>query len=232
MPDQPRAESLAESLSALFPHGAAVAASTDGADPATLWPSEYGPVAKAIQKRQREFAGGRSCARAALRALGYPDMALPSREDRRPQWPEGVVGSITHTTGLCAAVAAPAARLAGVGVDAELRGRVREHLYPQICTPGEAEWLKGLTEDDRADMAALVFSAKEAFYKAQYTLTEQFLGFDDARLELLDRHGDSGRFAIHLTRETRLTALRPGPVAGRFVLLPGVIVTGVSFEAA
>lgn len=222
---------LPEVLATLFPEGVALALSTEPGDPAVLWPEEYAPLAKAIPKRLKEFAAGRACARAALRSLGYADVVLPSLEDRRPAWPPGVVGSITHTTGLCAAVVSSAARHGGLGIDAEVLGRVGEHLYKQVCTPPETEWLLSLDEASRSAMATLVFSAKEAFYKAQYTLTEQFLGFGDARLELLDWQGDSGHFAIHLLRDARLSQLHPAPTPGRFRIAQGLIVTGVAFAA-
>ena len=68
-------------------------------------------VAMAVPKRQQEFLAGRLCAHAALCELGMPRMALPSRADRTPAWPDPVVGSITHSERHCAAAVALRSRV-------------------------------------------------------------------------------------------------------------------------
>src|SRR3979409_1002599 len=51
----------------------------------------------ATQKRQREFLAGRWCAEEALQCLGAGSTHVAMAKDRAPIWPDGVVGSITHT---------------------------------------------------------------------------------------------------------------------------------------
>ncbi|MFC1603051.1 4'-phosphopantetheinyl transferase [Pseudomonadota bacterium] len=74
-------------------------------------------VKRAIPKRQNEFLAGRFCARAAMAQLGEAPTAIGMGPLREPLWPTGVTGSITHHNGFCAAVAAPADRCSGVGID-------------------------------------------------------------------------------------------------------------------
>src|SRR5260370_12098794 len=73
----------------------------------------------ATQKRQREFLAGRWCAEEALQCLGAGSTHVAMAEDRTPIWPDGVVGSITHTDDFAAAAVAWAADIAWVGIDSE-----------------------------------------------------------------------------------------------------------------
>ena len=64
-----------------------------------LLPEEAPAIARAIPKRQAEFAAGRRAARAALTTLGHPAQAIPVGDRRAPIWPQGTVGAITHDQG-------------------------------------------------------------------------------------------------------------------------------------
>jgi len=166
-------------LLALFPSGVAGAELLRLEEAGPLLPEERASAPAAAAQRLRELAAGRHCAREALAALGIEGVALPRRPDRRPAWPSRVVGSISHSGGYCAAVVAPRAACAGIGFDAERWGRVSPKLWRRIATPRERAWLEALAADaDR--WATRLFSAKEAFYKAQYAVSERFLGFADA----------------------------------------------------
>jgi 4'-phosphopantetheinyl transferase EntD len=81
-------------------------------------------------------------------------------------WPEGVVGSITHTSGYAAAMVAKAEKFSGVGLDAERVGGVTSNLWPRLFDAAEREYLEGLDETECKLAATLFFCAKEASYKA------------------------------------------------------------------
>jgi 4'-phosphopantetheinyl transferase EntD len=129
-----------------------------------LPPQEEVLVATAAPKRRRDFALGRSCARAALAHLGHCDAVIERSESGTPLWPAGILGSITHTRGYAAALVAEARNFSGVGVDAERVGGVTEDLWPRLFDDAERDHL--MHSDDRAMMATLMFCAKEAGYKA------------------------------------------------------------------
>src|SRR5262249_57102380 len=91
----------------------------------------------------------------------------------------GAGGWIAHGGDCGGAVVARRAGCAGIGFDAERWGRVRPEIWRRIATVPELAWLERLGHDaDR--WATRLFSAKEAFYKAQYARSERFLGFADA----------------------------------------------------
>ena len=154
----------------LLPPGTAVA----GADPARLWPLLAGEAPPAAAPaRLAEFSAGRHAARLALAALGLPPVAIPMAADRAPVWPEGVAGSISHTRRACLAAAR---RGGGLGIDLEEDEDLPEDLWDSVLLPGERRWARGQAAPGRA--AKLVFSAKEAAYKAQYSRSRALFGFD------------------------------------------------------
>lgn len=148
-----------------LPGLAAYACRDFGAAP-PLHPEERACIARAAPRRIAEFTAGRACARRALADLGIPDFALRMGADRAPLWPPGIVGSITHCPGYCAAVAIPASACSGIGIDAEQPGTLDADAEASFCTVDERAWLARHAPDARARAATALFSAKEAVVKA------------------------------------------------------------------
>ena len=63
-------------------------------------------MAAAVDKRQREFATGRRLAHGLLTELGVGGGPLLPGRDRAPIWPDGVVGTISHSRAWCVVAAA------------------------------------------------------------------------------------------------------------------------------
>ena len=143
-----------------------------------LYPEEECVVAGAVEKRQRDFALGRTCAHTALARMERDAGPIARADDGAPVWPAGIVGSITHTQGYAAAVAA-AAGFAGLGVDAERIGGVTQDLWPRLFDKDERDDLA--RQPDPSRLATILFSAKEACHKAG---RERVLRFHDLRVTL------------------------------------------------
>ena len=208
---------LSTSLLELFPQGALTAELRGGGDPGALYPEEARYLQKAVRKRAEEFAAGRLCARLLLSEFGIHDFPIEVGAHRQPVWPETLVGSITHTTDFCAAVAAPKKYLRSVGIDTEITGSVKMELWRGICTPAETAWLHTLPESDQLAAATLIFSAKEAFYKCQFALTQEFLGFHDATVELPAWGALRGAFRILANRKIELEGSAALPLQGQYL---------------
>lgn len=216
----------AERLTSLFA-GDVVGFEASAPVPAELLhPEEAQFVRNAVEKRRLEFAGGRLCARLALAELDVHDFPLRVGENRFPRWPESIVGSITHTRGYCAALAARRSRYQGIGVDVERRDRLERKLESHICTDAERHWLDSLPTAKRRDMATVIFSAKEAFYKCQYCVTRSWLGFRDASVELV---GD--RFEIEVHKTLPGLGERGSRFGGRFAVGDEHIFAAIGIDA-
>jgi enterobactin synthetase component D / holo-[acyl-carrier protein] synthase len=179
-------------LDGLLP-GAVVVAERFRDPPAPqLFPQEEALVEAAVEKRRREFATVRTCAREALARLGIPPVpilplggAAAPFGRRAPRWPTGVVGSMTHCDGYRGAALARSAALASVGVDAESHLPLPARVTAAIATPEESESLDALREaEPETAWERILFSAKESVYKALFPLTGHPLGFHDCTITL------------------------------------------------
>jgi 4'-phosphopantetheinyl transferase EntD len=223
---------LSSELASLFPPGAIAAVLREQGDPSLLLPAEAMYVARAVPKRVREFAAGRLCARRALAEFGFVDVAIEVAEDRQPRWPDRMVGSITHTSGFCAAVVARRPAVAALGVDSEAVGDVNAEIWHRICVPIETAWIGSLPASQRAAAAALIFSAKEAFYKCQFPVARQRLNFQDVRVEAPAWDGCGGGFEIHALRSLAIAEYATPPLRGRYLFHQGFVTAGLGLTAA
>jgi 4'-phosphopantetheinyl transferase EntD len=222
---------LSADFKALFPDGVAAAELRGAGDASLLMPAEAKCIGGAVQSRIQEFAAGRSCARLALSQFGIHDFPLAVGSDRQPAWPPSMVGSITHTADLCAAVVGEAARFVGLGVDSEVVGGVKPELWPKICVPRETAWLRSLPPLEQAPAAALIFAAKEAFYKCQYPATGEFLSFHDIRIGVKDLSRGQDGFEVHASRALLIAASAGFPVHGKYRFHENFVSAGVALDS-
>jgi enterobactin synthetase component D len=134
-------------------------------------------IRRASKKRQLEFAAGRYCASRALRYAGYEqEVELRVGEDKLPDWPPGWTGSISHCNSVTIAMAGQTSAHASLGVDVEewVDMHVASNIQSEIGLPGEIALFQHLPLH-RA--LTVLFSAKEALYKALYPLVRQFFDF-------------------------------------------------------
>lgn len=210
----------------LLPAGVAVVEASEDVPGELVFQGEEDLVADAVEHRRREFVTARRCAREALAKFGLAPVAIRRGPQREPQWPEGIVGSITHTTGFRAAAVAPRSLVASIGIDTEPNEPLPDGVERLVTVPGEPEMLATLASAFPAiHWGRLLFSAKEAIYKSWYPVTGRWLGFDDAHLTIDPAGGFSAKLLIDGWRTDGgppLTELR-----GRFVVAHGFVATAV-----
>ncbi|WP_269523373.1 4'-phosphopantetheinyl transferase family protein [Coraliomargarita parva] len=132
---------------------------------------------EACDSRKLEFQTGRFCARKALEQAGATFAPILRTEDGLPVWPRGYLGSITHSKGLCGAVVASKRHLSCVGLDFERADRLSTSAMQRVVHEDESEWVDGLQL-----RASVLFSLKEAFYKAQFPCWGLHANFHDLSL--------------------------------------------------
>ncbi|WP_369250524.1 4'-phosphopantetheinyl transferase [Streptomyces sp. R41] len=190
----------------------------DGVEGATLYPEEQALLRGAVQKRRREFTAVRTCARRAMEKLGMPVGPVLPGERGAPQWPSGLIGSMTHCDGYSAAALARATDLASLGIDAEPHLALPAGVLDVVALPTEVGRLDRLAaETPDVHWDRLLFSAKESVYKAWFPLTRKWLDFSEADIDLVQGAGSAGP-----------------ALSGRFhaqLLVPGPLVDGLPVEA-
>ena len=214
-------------LPGLFQHPCVVAKESSLQESgAPLYPEELALMFGCVEKRQRELAASRRCARKALAVLGIEGFPLLPGPDRAPIWPPGVVGSITHTDGCpggyCGVAVAERRFSGGLGIDAEPNLPLPAELWPAILD--EAERSDALATDEPGIHARLVFSAKETIYKALYPTLKRFLEFSDVHIEA--RRAD-GIFLARLVGQAASSVPDLGPMTGHLVIDGDLIVTAI-----
>lgn len=194
-----------------------------------LLPQERELIEGATAVRIVEFATGRHCARTALATLDPGLAGVPLLRDRRgaPEWPPGVVGSVTHCAGWTGAVVARSRGsrfgrgVAAIGLDAEPIAPLPAGVLEVVASVEEREALARLgAERPGIPWDTVLFSAKEAAYKAWYPLTGTVLDHGAVAVDLSPGGSFMGLASAHDARG-RLLVHR---VRGRWRLGPQVVI--------
>lgn len=202
----------------------------DDPDDLQLYPEEQAVLQKAVASRRIEFGTARWCARQALAKLGLPPAPILPGLRGAPGWPSGVVGSMTHCAGYRAAALAYSREVATIGIDAEPHTALPDGVGDVIASHAEQRALAELAgAAPEVFWDKLLFSAKEATYKAWFPLTQRWLGFNDAVIRI---NAADGTFTAQL--------LVPGPVlggrqltefSGRWLARDGLVITSIAVLA-
>lgn len=188
-------------------------------DPTVFDPEDFGrhridrpvPVERSVTSRQAEFLHGRLAARAGLAALNRGTEQVGIGDHREPLWPDGVVGSISHTRTVAAAAVLRRDRCACVGIDlAEL---VSDALEPSLLrlalNQQETALLReGQSRDAFRSALTVAFSAKESLFKALFPAVGRYFGFDAAIVTAFAPEERAIRLAL-------TASLAPGLAAGQ-----------------
>jgi len=162
------------------------------------WLTDAPPLSPGQGLRRLHAARRRAadrCIDALLQGSGCTPVSVAHGPDGERLWPYGLMGSISHKeTLVLGAVCPPSARLS-IGIDLE-----RSNADVGIASLIAPEGLPPDTDTETA--VALTFSAKEAFFKAQFPVTRRIPGFGDIQLRWRRLSGN---------RYEAETADNPGP---------------------
>uniref|UniRef100_UPI0036DB4FA5 4'-phosphopantetheinyl transferase family protein n=1 Tax=Priestia megaterium TaxID=1404 RepID=UPI0036DB4FA5 len=195
-----------------------------------LYPQEAAATARSLPKRRQEYANVRMCARRALSKLRVPPGPVLAGQRGAPQWPAGIVGSMTHCPGYRAAAVGRSSDFLGLGIDAEPNAPLPEGLLEFTSLPQERAWIGHLSDlAPEVCWDRLLFSTKEALFKTWYPLTERELDFGEAEIHIeLESGTFSGRV---LLPEPVVGGERLETFSGRWLCRDGFIVTAIALPA-
>jgi len=175
----------------------------DEHDVDALFPEELAHVARAVPKRRNEFATGR----VLLRSLLGRDVAIGVAADRSPLLPPGVVGSLAHDSTYAVGAIATDPSIRAVGIDIEPDGPLGDDIARAVLLP-----------EERHLDAHLVFTLKEAAYKAWSALGGEILDHHDVRVSLGTANRSSSSGPAHVPSEFHAEVLRTGLFLGGSVV--------------
>lgn len=208
---------------------AQVASAEAFADPrdVALFPEEEALIARSVEKRRREFATARGCARRALADLGVAPEPILRDEQGAPRWPTGIVGSITHCAGYRAAAVGRARDLLAIGLDAEPDQGLPDRVLGMVSLPQERSRIAALAASTPGvSWDRLLFCAKESVYKAWFPLARTWLGFADADITI---DAADGTFEARILVEAAtVTGLPLTGFSGRWLARDGLILTAIT----
>ncbi|MBI4237781.1 MAG: 4'-phosphopantetheinyl transferase superfamily protein [Deltaproteobacteria bacterium] len=151
--------------------------------------------------RRCEFLAGRYCAQQALQQIVSPPIPwIPAGHDRSPRWPDGIVGSITHTTDYVAAAVARSDRIGALGIDSEslLPATVVREMAALVAYPEELALFRSAAPSlaEARVAVTLCFSMKESLFKCLYPLTQRYVDFLSA--QIIAVHAETGTLRLTL----------------------------------
>ncbi|MGH3785545.1 MAG: 4'-phosphopantetheinyl transferase family protein [Pseudonocardiaceae bacterium] len=218
----------------ILPGAVASAETFDDPPDAVLYPGEAELISRAVDKRRREFRTVRHCARLALRRLGLPPAPVLRGERGEPQWPPGVVGSMTHCAGYRAAAVARSEDLCTVGIDAEPHQPLPAGVLGAIALDEERDHLAQLAATDLAICwDRVLFCAKETVYKAWFPLMHDWLGFDEAAVTINTGTDSEGTFSVRLLVAAPVIAgKRLTRFDGRWLCRDELVITAIALATS
>ncbi len=156
---------------------------------------------------------------------GIHKAPILQNENGRPLWPENFTGTISHSNSWAGAAISKTKDITGVGFDIETVGRIKDRMLKRIITDREAEQLKELNKQKAQNYAALIFSAKEAIYKALSPIYAETLRFKD--VSILCKN-NSPEFEIELNNGLK-SFLKNVRLFCRYFIYENDIFTAVTF---
>ncbi len=193
-------------------------------------------VLKAVPRRRAEFRAGRASARAALSRLGVrtPEPILMAN-DRKPMWPAGYIGSISHCQDFCIAAVAPASALYGLGIDVEPRKPLPNDVQDLILIASDYIDSALITALGELVCSRLIFSAKESIYKCMNPVLRLELDFHDVQVTVRPKSPRLPLFGSFRAMPMKgvpfsLNALKR--LRGRYVVTETHLVTSLSWPAS
>lgn len=185
-----------------------------GGDELALLPEEVAAFAGSVIKVQRASGAARIVARTLLSRFGQPPRAIPKSTSGMPVWPDGIVGSLAHDSEVAVAAMAAQREFLSVGVDIEPAKPLDPDLLDIVATAKERDSIQRDPCHGR-----LLFSVKEAIYKAAYPLDRTFLDHHDVEVSLATgtasvRNGRAISFRYCIASHIVALAFIPAPRQG------------------
>jgi 4'-phosphopantetheinyl transferase EntD len=148
-------------------------------DEAHLFPEEARSIPARSPTVHRASGAARWIAHGLLADLGMADFAVLRTSSGTPAWPRGITGSLAHSDEMAVAAVALVSHFGSIGIDVEPARPLPKDVLALIRTCADVT-----DATDRQLAGSILFSAKEAVYKAVYPLDRKILDYQDIAVDL------------------------------------------------
>ena len=188
-------------------------------------------IAHAVPARRREYATCGVVPGSAWAGWGIREVPILPGVGGAPIWPAGVVGSLTHCAGYAAAAVGVSPQVSAIGIDAEPDAPLPDGVLDLVATPAEQARLAATqSESGSPNWDRLLFSAKEAVYKAWFPLVGEWLDHQQAEILI---NPQEATFEALLSRDGLIIDGRQvHRLHGRWIRKQGIILTAVVLSPA
>lgn len=147
-------------------------------------------------RRDPAFIAGRLAAHQALdTTTSHANFEILIGERGEPIWQKDIIGSISHCKSLAIATVAKNKDYKFIGIDIEeIERDFSSKIINRICSEQEKKWCE---ENNEKIRTLMIFSLKEAIYKALYPICKKFFGFKSVEIIYLKK----GTFSVQLLEE-------------------------------
>jgi 4'-phosphopantetheinyl transferase EntD len=129
---------------------------------------------------RRASGAARWLAHGLMADFGISGHALIRKPSGEPAWPEGLTGSLAHDDEMAVAAVARLSDTGSIGIDIEPAQPLPEDVFALVTADTDST-----AGTDRELAGRILFSIKEAVYKAVYPLDQEMLEFADIAVDLI-----------------------------------------------
>ncbi len=183
-------------------------------------------LGRAVASRKAEFFAGRYAAQQAMKRLGIEKTTVEIGQHRNPIWPNGFVGSITHTAtqAMCAIAKSTDYKSMGIDLADQIPFITANNIKDSIIQAHEADVLSK-TPLLFEQSLTLAFSAKESLFKALYPQVGAYFEFHAAEIWRIEI--ETHVFLMRLTRDLTPSLIKGTVFKGKFMVQPGTVFTSI-----
>ncbi len=151
-------------------------------DEALLLPDEVAAITSRQPAARRASGTARSLVRCLLALEDAEEAPIGRSPAGAPLWPRGFVGSLAHDAEMAVAAIARSVHVPSLGIDVEPAEPLPDDIAALVLTSGDV--LSGV---EARFATRVLYSAKEAAYKAAYPLDGEVLGYEHINVDLARR---------------------------------------------
>ena len=212
---------LEQVLRRMLPREISVRCATVVDRSALLPEQERAYLDNAVSSRRAEFSTGRLLVASQLKEFGIVGVPVRRGIMNEPIWPDGIVGSISHTSEICVVVMGRSTDISFLGVDVEFGNADVSKIESLVLSERELLDVSSLDAPDRARRVRMAFCTKESVFKAIYPVLHRFIDFPEVTIQCSD-HTETFSAVSETDRELN-SLLRDG--CGRFRVDQSLIVS-------